>query len=119
TGVNDGPVGGGAMHNTPHLTAGHEPELARQISRTVPGMAHWAGSGPFGATCRECAAYGYWPHIRNEAGAIVTTKFRKKSCRKLHELTGKHGPTIPERTEACRHFQRRNNDDGVRHSPAR
>lgn len=36
-----------------HLTEPN-PDLARLVAQTPPGMAHWAGSGPEGTTCRNC-----------------------------------------------------------------
>jgi hypothetical protein len=95
------------MKTTSHLTSGYPPELARQIALTVPGMAHFASSGPFARTCAECLRYGYHRAVRNAAGNVVSTKFRKGCCAKFHDLTGQHGPPIPPRTEACRHFVRR------------
>jgi hypothetical protein len=44
-------IRGSAMKNSPHLTVGYAPVLARQIALTRPGMAHWSASGPFGAVC--------------------------------------------------------------------
>jgi hypothetical protein len=43
------------MKTTSFLTTGHSPELAKQIQRTREGQAHFAGTGPLGATCGECA----------------------------------------------------------------
>jgi hypothetical protein len=93
------------MKNSTHITLGYAPELARQIASTVPGMAHWAAGGPFGATCSMCASYGYWRQTRNHSGDVVSTGFHRSACGKYHELTGKHGCEIPARTEACRYFQ--------------
>jgi hypothetical protein len=33
------------------------PELAALVKATPPGMAHWAGTGPAGKVCRDCAAW--------------------------------------------------------------
>ena len=94
------------MKTTSHLTAGHAPELARQISRTREGQAHFAGTGPFGATCGECVYLGYWRQRRNRSGDVAKTE-RTGGCEKFHQLTGKHGPVVPPGTDACRYFQRR------------
>jgi hypothetical protein len=90
----------------PYLTPGYSPELVSQIRQTVPGMAHWAASGPTGATCGECAYLGYWKQIRNRAGDTVSTE-RRRGCAKFYELTGEHGPTVPPSCAACRHFEKR------------
>jgi hypothetical protein len=93
------------MKNTAHLAAGYPPEIERQISLTVPGMAHFAATGPLGTSCAQCALYGYWQQVRDEHGNTTKTKFRKGSCRKFFELTEKHGPKIPEQTASCRYFK--------------
>jgi hypothetical protein len=94
------------MRNTPHLTPGHDPVLASQIRRTRAGMAHWAGSGPAGATCGECVFLGYWKKILSASGDTLQSQ-RVSGCQKFRELTGKHGAVVPPSSEACRHFQRR------------
>jgi len=95
------------MKNESHLTKGYGDALARQINSTVPGMAHWAGSGPADADCSQCKFFGYAQSMRNAAGEIITSKFRKTACGKFHELTGKHGPDIRGSAKACRHFEPR------------
>jgi hypothetical protein len=94
------------MKNAPHLTVGHAPVLAKQIAATRPGMAHFAATGPFGQTCGTCVHLAYWQQVRNASGNIVKTKHRK-GCAKFHALTGQHGPPVRASTEACRHFERR------------
>ena len=93
------------MKLTSHLTSGYAPELTAQIRQTRPGQAHFANSGPFGATCGECVHLGYWKQARNAAGEIVNTT-RVKGCAKFHALTGKHGPALPPGTPACKYFER-------------
>jgi hypothetical protein len=100
------------MKNTPHLTEGYEPTLAMQIKRSRPGMAHFAATGPFGTTCKECIYLGDWKQTRNASGEIVSTK-RWGGCRKFRELTGKHGDAVPPGTESCRYFLRRESDESV------
>jgi hypothetical protein len=75
-----------------HLTAGHDPILAEQISASRPGMAHFAATGPLGATCKQCS---YW---QNATG--------KRRCAKYRQLTGHSGPPIAGILEACRYFER-------------
>jgi hypothetical protein len=31
-----------------------DPEFAQQLRQSTPGMAHFAGTGPLGATCGGC-----------------------------------------------------------------
>ena len=92
-----------SMRNTSHLTQGHSDELAYQLRSSHPGMAHWANSGPFGATCAECAFHGYFRKVCNAAGDTVATK-RRLGCQKYFQLTSKHGAIVPANTLACRHL---------------
>jgi hypothetical protein len=94
------------MKITPNLTAGFPPLAEQQIRQTYEGQAHFAGSGPFGATCGECAHLGYYRQVRNGRGETVATPFTG-GCSKFYQLTGKHGPVVPGHAESCRHFERR------------
>jgi hypothetical protein len=95
----------------PYLTAGFDDaELVRQIRSTVPGMAHFAGSGPFGCTCKDCAFYGYQRVVRTKSGDVAKTACRRECCGKFHALTGKHGEAVPPQTEACKYFARRHRE---------
>jgi hypothetical protein len=92
---------------TSGLTAGYnDAELARQIRKSVPGMAHFAATGPFGTCCKDCKHFGCWKQIRNKRGDVVKTVFLRRSCGKFHELTAQFGDPIPPTTESCRYFQR-------------
>ena len=87
------------MTGTPGLTRPNE-ALERLADATVPGMAHWSGTGPEGATCGKCAFYGT---VLNHLERLIP-----KRCRKYAEMVNKCGPEpIPERTLACRHFHMR------------
>jgi hypothetical protein len=55
-----------------HLTS-INPEFERQVARTRPGMAHFAGTGPFAVTCGDCVSWSYWRQIRNASGDLVRT----------------------------------------------
>ena len=94
------------MQNSRFLTPGFASELEQQIRHTRAGMAHWAGSGPAGATCGQCLYWTYWEQVRNEAGNTVKTR-QRKGCGKYYALTDCHGPALPAVTEACRHFEQR------------
>jgi hypothetical protein len=91
---------------TQHLTQGHDDALAHQIRTTHPGQAHFANSGPFGATCGDCVFLGYHRQIRNKSGDTVKTVHRG-GCKKSYELTGNHGPVVPADAAACRYFERK------------
>jgi hypothetical protein len=94
------------MQNHPFLTQGHSDEVAQQIRTTVPGMAHFGNTGPFGATCGECVFLGYYRQIRNQSGDTIKAVHRG-GCEKYFKLTQYHGPPVPPNTAACRHFERK------------
>jgi hypothetical protein len=83
-----------------------DPAFDSQVARTRPGQAHFAGTGPFGATCGECAFLGYWRQVRSASGDLIRSE-RSAGCAKFHQLTGKHGPAVQPGTDACRHFARK------------
>ena len=84
---------------TPGLTRPNE-ALERLAAATVPGMAHWSGTGPEGATCGKCTFYGT---VLNHLERLIP-----KRCRKYSEMVNKCGPEpIPKITLACRHFHMR------------
>jgi hypothetical protein len=67
-----------------------------QTASTVPGMAHFAGTGPFGATCGDCS---FWQTI---------PKSQRMHCAKYVRMTkDKVKKPVPSRTPACRHFEER------------
>jgi hypothetical protein len=94
------------MKNSAHLTQGHSDTIARQIRTTHRGMAHFANTGPFGATCGECIYLGYFRQHFTKAGDPIKATHHG-GCRKFHELTGEHGPVVPKHAAACRHFKRK------------
>ena len=57
----------------------------------IVGMAHYAGSGPLGKTCGDCANRTPWP----EHG----------DCAVYRRLAGRIGRTLTKRWAACRYFE--------------
>lgn len=72
-------------------------ELQKQIDMTIPGMAHFAGTGPPGTICGQCVHWNeFW-----------TEPLNGKRCRKYTQLTNRRGTKAIERhTPSCRHFER-------------
>jgi hypothetical protein len=89
-----------------YLTAGYPPALAAMMRATYAGQAHWAGSGPVGKTCGQCAFLGYFKQHYSASGDLVGSE-RTRGCKRYHELTGIHGPAVPAVASACRHFEPR------------
>ena len=69
-------------------------KLARQ---SYAGMAHFAGTGPEGATCNRCMHYDYDP--------IKNSGMMERPCKQFQRLTGKLGKSVPALASACRHFE--------------
>jgi hypothetical protein len=87
------------MLGSKHLT-----HTTKKQEVTVPGMAHFAGTGPRNKCCGSCQFFGYWKRVINQAGNLVTSK-RATGCGKFHALTGKHGPAINKSLSACKYFE--------------
>jgi hypothetical protein len=96
---------------TPHLTEGHRADIAKAIGKSHAGMAHFADTGPFGATCAMCVHYGCWKQIRNASGEVVQTSRVQEACAKYKELTGKIGPAVPANASACKYFSRKKEEE--------
>ena len=72
-------------------------ELARLVRATPHGMAHWAGTGPVGATCGRCTHYGYFDQ---------NGRRKPNGCARYFALMHAHGKyPLPETTPACKYFE--------------
>jgi hypothetical protein len=65
-------------------------DTPRTHAATVPGMAHFAGTGPAGKHCKDCVLWG-----------------RGGACQKFKEMMGHKGPSISGWQLSCRHFQQK------------
>lgn len=80
-------------------------EQRAMIGGTAAGMAHWAGTGPVGKTCRECeflygvTAFGAERYPPRDAGEL-----RARRCHKRTLLSGVEGEPIHPSSSACRYF---------------
>lgn len=63
--------------------------------KTYVGMAHFAGTGPAGKTCRTCTHFA--PAFKGRS--------RNRVCHRFKELTGKWGDSIPAKALACKHYE--------------
>src|SRR5262245_24447511 len=82
-----------------HLTSGN-PKLEAQVARTHAGMAHFAGTGPRGKTCRECIHWAFDGYRQVDASLKLTV------CNKYTALmNGREGGRIPYNTAACKYFE--------------
>ena len=86
-----------------HLTV-IDPDLEQKRNRTPEGMAHWAGTGPTGLTCRECSFYEFVGYKSNR-GSHRGGTLKNGSCNKYEVLIRRRGPKIPFESAACKYFE--------------
>lgn len=67
-----------------------------------PGMAYFAGTGPYNTTCGQCVHRGYWKQRRKMDGTNNPIYIR--SCEMHRKLSGTHGPPVDERWPSCKYF---------------
>jgi len=79
---------------------GPENAFVSAASVTHVGQAHLAGSGPTGATCRECA---YWQHCKLWKADGGPPK--PSPCAKYKQLMRAWGRPIPHNALACKYFE--------------
>ena len=58
------------INYNPHLARGYPETIEQQIRTTYQGQAHFANTGPFGATCAECGFLGYYRRSHNACGGL-------------------------------------------------
>lgn len=72
-----------------------DPVFDRQVRDTVPGMAHWAGSGPKGKCCGDCVS-------------LVPRGALGYGCMLYHKRMGRWLTSdIPRQTKSCKYFEAR------------
>lgn len=70
-----------------------------QYRGSRPGMAHFAGTGPRGKECWDCAFYGRPDGLMRSRGM---------RCRKYAELMGGwHVDPLPSGARACKYFEQK------------
>jgi hypothetical protein len=74
-------------------------------------MAHFAGSGPPGMTCGDCAHKGYYrtsgsPRWNAQTNEDEYRTYRSAGCAMFKALTGHHGPAIESTNRSCKYFER-------------
>lgn len=72
--------------------------------RTPSGMAYWAGTGPIGTTCRECAFYQFNGY-KSKRGGISGGVLKLGVCNKYTLMMQSNGSKIPFETPSCKYFE--------------
>jgi hypothetical protein len=74
-----------------------------------PGMAHFEGSGPDGATCEKCVHRGYFRESKSKfnarTGLIEQNPVRTLGCKMFLKLTHENGPAVGKDWKACKFFE--------------
>lgn len=75
-----------------------------------PGMAFFAGTGPFDKTCGSCIFRGYSRQSSrstwNEEKQQEFFRFyRVSSCAKFRSMTGHHGTPVDKDYAACKYYE--------------
>ena len=83
-----------------------------QATITEPGMAYFAGSGPAGKFCGDCAFRGYHrfrgkKEYNDHTGEWYESTYWYGGCQKFKDLTGRAGPMIDKRLHACKYFEQK------------
>jgi hypothetical protein len=78
------------------LFEGPVDKLARQ---SFSGMAHFAGTGPRGATCKQCRLWDNDP--------VKSPDAPKAQCKKYQQITNHPGNEVPSIAAACKYFEAR------------
>jgi hypothetical protein len=76
---------------------------------TYEGMAHFAGTGPAGKTCRMCKFWcppaGARTHLYGSQSSKNGTRLKSHSCLKHRQLGGTSKEGVPPETSACKYFE--------------
>lgn len=72
---------------------------------THPGMAHFAGTGPHGSTCRECIFWNHQTHDYRSKNGKHRGVIMPAICKKYRALMHYEGPKIPDEAQACKYFE--------------
>lgn len=97
----------GEEHHADKLVGSYSDPLEAAILKTFPGMAHIAGRGPEGKTCRECRR---WRVDSSEDPHYTSHKdLKPAACGKFIAMMGQglkgSAPQVPPDASACVFFE--------------
>lgn len=77
-----------------------------------PGMAHFAGTGPYGETCGKCKHRGLTRQSQNSTWSErlqqnVHKHYRTAQCAMFKKLAGEYGSAVRKDYPACKYFEAR------------
>jgi len=93
-------------HIQEHLTSSPVDAFARA---SHPGMAHFAGTGPAGKSCRECVFWKHEPHAYRAKNGKYGGAIKPAVCMKYQQITLQEGSPVPDEARACKYFEQKDN----------
>jgi hypothetical protein len=76
-----------------------------------PGMAFFAGTGPWDKRCGDCALRGYhYPGPERwsaEQNTFVSRTYKSQGCAMFKKMTGNRGPAVDEMWPSCKYFEQK------------
>jgi|SRR5215471_14368165 len=87
-------------------------EGAPDSSEAIPGMAYFAGTGPYNTTCGHCVHRGYYRVSKIEqyderTKGYISKSYKHAGCAMFTSLTGKYGPAIDANNKSCKYFEKK------------
>jgi hypothetical protein len=87
-------------------------EGVADTDEALPGMAFFAGTGPFGKTCGDCKHRGLIRESQKatyseQAKDFVHKSYRTSQCAKFKRLCGEYGAAVKKDYPACKYFEQK------------
>lgn len=74
------------------------------VRQSFSGMAHFAGTGPNGRTCRECIFFNHGPYDYRAKNGKYRGEILPADCKKYQQITQCKGDAVPDVAAACKYF---------------
>ena len=100
-----------AVSELKHTRYLHQGDQGAMLAKSVAGMAHFAGTGPEGWTCRSCTHWGVTKEERSRGDRRSFQTPKPRACQKFKQMTGKKGGEVPGLTPSCKHWEKVKADD--------
>jgi hypothetical protein len=82
-----------------------DPTTTRMARATFTGMAHFAGTGPEGMSCRQCLHWDHREYDYHSKNGKYHGLIKAASCKKFKAMTNKQGDPVPDNADACKYFE--------------
>lgn len=87
-------------------------EGVADTDEAIPGMAFFAGTGPYGKTCGDCKHRGLYRESQKatyseKAKDFVYKTYRTTQCAMFKKLAGEYGAAVKKDCSACKYFEQK------------